>query len=162
MLWALAKDHDSVPAGRLPANTPGGYGGCQISVWQSRNCKRSPWLCLALTPPSPGGRGGVVYLAPDGDGLTPVAFLISGGLLPPSSLPCCGWLLRLFRWAVDREGRQQFRALRSREVFRQMGECQTDHVAVVRLVFARLAGQVEPEAMDQIDIGIAELRGMGA
>jgi hypothetical protein len=31
------------------------YSGLQISVWQSRNDKRSPWLCLALTPPSPGG-----------------------------------------------------------------------------------------------------------
>jgi hypothetical protein len=34
---------------------PDTYSGFQISVWQSRNRQRSPWLCLALTPPSPGG-----------------------------------------------------------------------------------------------------------
>jgi membrane-bound lytic murein transglycosylase MltF len=32
------------------------YSSFQISVWQSSNRKRSLWLCLALTPPSPRGR----------------------------------------------------------------------------------------------------------
>jgi hypothetical protein len=36
------------------------YGDFQVSVWQSRNRKRSPGPCLAPTPPSPGGRGGIV------------------------------------------------------------------------------------------------------
>jgi hypothetical protein len=31
--------------------------GFQIRVWQSRNRKRSPWLCLARTPPLPEGEG---------------------------------------------------------------------------------------------------------
>jgi hypothetical protein len=35
------------------------YSSFQMSVWQSRNPKRSPWLCLALTLPSPSGRGGI-------------------------------------------------------------------------------------------------------
>jgi hypothetical protein len=34
---------------------PGSYSSSQISVWRSRNRKGSPWLCLALTPPSPRG-----------------------------------------------------------------------------------------------------------
>ncbi len=36
------------------------YDGFQISLWQSVNRNRCPWLYLALTPPSPGGRGGIV------------------------------------------------------------------------------------------------------
>ena len=35
------------------------YSSLQINVWQSRNRKRSRWPCLALTPPSPSGRGGI-------------------------------------------------------------------------------------------------------
>jgi hypothetical protein len=35
------------------------YSSLQINVWRSRNHRRSSWLCLALTPPSPGGRGGI-------------------------------------------------------------------------------------------------------
>jgi hypothetical protein len=33
------------------------YSSLQISVWRSGNRKRSPGLCLALTPRSAGGRG---------------------------------------------------------------------------------------------------------
>ena len=33
------------------------YSSLQISVWQSRNPKPSPWLCLTLTPPLPEGEG---------------------------------------------------------------------------------------------------------
>jgi hypothetical protein len=33
------------------------YSGFQISIWQSNNRIRSPWLYLALAPPSPAGRG---------------------------------------------------------------------------------------------------------
>jgi hypothetical protein len=43
---------------RSPAkrhSLPDLYSSFQISAWQSRDRKRSPWLCLALTPPSPGG-----------------------------------------------------------------------------------------------------------
>jgi hypothetical protein len=35
------------------------YSGLQITVWRSRNRQRFSWLCLTLTPPSPGGRGGI-------------------------------------------------------------------------------------------------------
>jgi hypothetical protein len=42
--------------GYMPSAT---YSSFQISVWRSGTCKRSPWLCLALTLPSPGGRGGI-------------------------------------------------------------------------------------------------------
>ena len=42
--------------GRVASPTPT-YSSLQINVWRSRNRQRSPWLYLALTLPSPGGRG---------------------------------------------------------------------------------------------------------
>jgi hypothetical protein len=35
------------------------HSGFQINVWESFNRNRSSWLYLALTQPSPGGRGGI-------------------------------------------------------------------------------------------------------
>ena len=45
----------------------------------------------------------------------------------------------------------------SRQVVRQMLERQVDHVAVVRVLFARGLRQVEPEAMDELNIVLSEL-----
>jgi hypothetical protein len=33
------------------------YSSFQIGVWEAKSRKYSPWLSLALTPPSPRGRG---------------------------------------------------------------------------------------------------------
>src|SRR5262245_8908598 len=44
-----------------------------------------------------------------------------------------------------------------RKVVCQMPECQVDHVAVVRVLFARCLREVEPEAMDQLNIVFSEL-----
>ena len=54
------------------------------------------------------------------------------------------------------EGRDQSVVRRPRQVLRQMPECQVDHVAVVRMLFARGLRQVEPKAMDQLDIVFRE------
>ncbi len=45
----------------------------------------------------------------------------------------------------------------SRQVVRQMLERQVDHVAVVRVLFTRGLRQVEPEAMDELNIVLSEL-----
>ena len=60
------------------------------------------------------------------------------------------------RWPCGKGGNQGI-VLLSRQVVRQMPQCQVDHIAVVRVLLARRLGQVEPEAMDQLDIVLREL-----
>jgi hypothetical protein len=45
----------------------------------------------------------------------------------------------------------------ARQVVRQMPQRQRDHVVVVRVLFARDLRQVEPEAMDELNIVLSKL-----
>jgi hypothetical protein len=57
MVWRDVGVVHAAHAGDLPPfGDPPCYSGSQISVWRSRNRKRTPWLYSALTLPSPGGR----------------------------------------------------------------------------------------------------------
>ena len=49
----------------------------------------------------------------------------------------------------------------SREVVRQMRQRQMDDVTVVRALFARCLREVEPEAVDELNIVLGELGGVG-
>src|SRR6266566_2820996 len=85
--------------------------------------------------------------------------LMGSGALPPfRPFRCHDRPVGLFGCAVNSKFRQQFVAYRPREVCREMPECEADHVAVVSTLLARLACQVKPEAMDQINIVIGEVR----
>jgi len=60
------------------------------------------------------------------------------------------------RWPCG-EGGDQGIVRRSRKAVRQMPERQVDHIAVMRVLFARGLRQVEPEAMDELHIVLSEL-----
>ena len=60
-------------------------------------------------------------------------------------------------WWPHGKGRDQSIVRRSRQVVRQMPQRQVDHVAVVRVFFARCLRQVEPEAMDELNIVLSEM-----
>src|SRR5438445_9046080 len=60
------------------------------------------------------------------------------------------------RWPRGKGGDQGI-VRRSRQVVRQMRQRQVDHVAVVRVLFTRRLRQIEPEAMDQLNIILSEL-----
>src|SRR5262245_40907972 len=61
-------------------------------------------------------------------------------------------------WWPHGKGRDQSIVRRSRQVVRQMPQRQVDHVAVVRVLFTRGLRQVEPEAMDELNIVLSEMR----
>ena len=60
------------------------------------------------------------------------------------------------RWSRGKGGDQGI-VRWSRKVVRQMRERQVDHIAVVRVLFARFLRQVEPEVMDELDIVLSKL-----
>src|SRR6516164_947841 len=62
----------------------------------------------------------------------------------------------LSQWPCGKGGDQGI-VRRTRQVVCQMPERQVDHVTVVRVVFARRLRQVEPEAMDELDIVFSKL-----